>query len=96
MPTMVETDGLKQLKAWLTCGQDGHTQIAIARHCGVSQPSVYSWIRGHTRPTGVHRKLLSRLTHISPDAWETDEERAELALAAGSTAIEDSDTEVSP
>lgn len=44
------------------------SQSALAAACGVSQPAVSSWRRGHTRPRPAHLDLIARELELDPGA----------------------------
>ncbi len=53
------------------------TQTKLARELGVTQPAVYFWMRGETRPTPKLRREIQRILRIPASDWLTDEEREE-------------------
>lgn len=64
-----------RLVEWLS--QEGRSQAKLARLLGVSQPSVYAWIKGNSRPEPPLRAVLAEATGIPADDWETGEERSQ-------------------
>lgn len=78
MAASADTRGRRELRKIL----DGTewSQSSLARELRISQPSVASWIAGHTRPSETLRVALKRLLGIEPELWMTD---AEYRLAFG-------------
>lgn len=68
-----------KLVDWLA--NDGRSQAELARLLGVSQPAVYNWLRGTSRPEPPLRAVLEELTGIPVGEWETGEERAKRESA---------------
>jgi transcriptional regulator with XRE-family HTH domain len=74
----LQSEGRQQLVELIAGGvsQRAVSAALAAAGVGVSQPAIYYWTRGRTRPDVVRREALHRLFGIRPEAWLTDEERA--------------------
>lgn len=53
----------------------GRSQSWLAERLGLKQPSVWSWVHGHTRPEAHLREALKNVLGIDPDLWMTKDER---------------------
>jgi transcriptional regulator with XRE-family HTH domain len=51
------------------------TQVSLGKMLGVSQSSVFEWLKGTSRPTASNRALLAQIAGISETDWLTDAER---------------------
>jgi transcriptional regulator with XRE-family HTH domain len=71
--------GRVKLNEWLR--GEGRTQAAIARALRVSQPTVYAWVRGNSRPESHLREALEVLTGIAKADWEFASEREQRDAA---------------
>ena len=77
MAASADTRGRRELRKILEGSE--WSQSSLARELRISQPSVASWIAGHTRPSETLRVALERLLGIKSNSWMTD---AEYRLAA--------------
>ena len=57
--------GMERLKRYLD--EEDISQAEFARQMGVSQPTVWEWLNGHSLPSADRLRKLSQLTGISID-----------------------------
>jgi transcriptional regulator with XRE-family HTH domain len=69
------THGARLLSAFLEA--HGLRNADAARALGVSDPTIYDWLRGEKRPRGPYRKAIEIWTGaaVSESSWEKDEDR---------------------
>jgi transcriptional regulator with XRE-family HTH domain len=56
---------MQRLQQWMT--ENGKSQRPIAKECGVSQPTVWAWLRGEANPSVENLKKLSGITGLTID-----------------------------
>jgi transcriptional regulator with XRE-family HTH domain len=57
--------GMERLRRYLE--EEGISQAELARRAGVSQPTVWEWLNGHSLPSADSLRTLSRVTGVSID-----------------------------
>jgi DNA-binding XRE family transcriptional regulator len=62
--------GMLRLKLYLS--QKGMTQADLAKQIGVTQPTVWEWLNGHSKPSADRLISLSKLTGLAIDDLLSD------------------------
>jgi transcriptional regulator with XRE-family HTH domain len=61
---------MQLLKSWMA--RQEITQVELARRLGVSQPTVWEWLNGHSRPSLDNLLALASETGITVDELARD------------------------
>lgn len=71
---------MQRLRRYLT--EHDLSQTAFARMAGVSAPTVWEWLNGHSLPSADRLRSLSKLTGISIDELLEERPRTKASKAS--------------